>query len=384
MAEASWVKMQIEMFNDPKLKIIDSREDNNLIHYIWTRSILLAGKSNKNGYLYINDNLSYTLKTLAIEFSRSFDEVKNAFKILRKLEMIEFTEDRTFRIKNWDKYQNVEGLEKIRKQTNARVAKHRGKKKEEIKQECNDNNGDFEEKVNDSVTSIDNNDNCVKDNELNNDKENSNDNNVSEDYNDNLKSNVTCNGDDFHCNVTVTEQNKKKNKTKKKIKKERQSKENIKCISENRNAVNSDAGPNILREVCGSSSKIIELKVDDELVSKAAAIANYLDNMTGVMGKLDIGSLKLAISMHNEKYVKRAIDKAIEVGRVNMPYINGILKNWRKDGYPKDDDVGGINDGGKFNRQSIRSNKNEYSGVKPKKPRELTEEERKRAEASLL
>ena len=36
------------------------------------------------------------------------------------------------------------------------------------------------------------------------------------------------------------------------------------------------------------------------------------------------------------------------VNKANMTYINGILKNWRKEGYPKDD-VGGNEQWGKHN-----------------------------------
>ena len=83
-----------------------------------------------NGCLYINESMPYTMKTLAIEFDRAFEDVKLAFKVLRKLEMIEITENRTFRVKNWAKHQNVDGLEKLKKQNCDRVAKYRAKKKE--------------------------------------------------------------------------------------------------------------------------------------------------------------------------------------------------------------------------------------------------------------
>lgn len=49
--------------------------------------------------------------------------------MLRKLEMIELTQDKIFKIKNWDKHQNVEGMERARQLNNDRVAKFRAKKK---------------------------------------------------------------------------------------------------------------------------------------------------------------------------------------------------------------------------------------------------------------
>lgn len=34
------------------------------------------------------------------------------------------------------------------------------------------------------------------------------------------------------------------------------------------------------------------------------------------------------------------IDAAIKAGKDDINYINGILSNWRREGYPKDDMVG--------------------------------------------
>ena len=99
MAEAKWVKFEVNMFEDTKLKIIDNMDKRDLIIYIWTRLLVLAGKSNCGGYLYVTYNIAYTIKTLAIEFNRNIDEVKIALKVLKKLEMIEFTEDKVLKLR---------------------------------------------------------------------------------------------------------------------------------------------------------------------------------------------------------------------------------------------------------------------------------------------
>ena len=105
MGDSRWVKFEVTMYDDTKLKIIDSMENRDLNHYVWTRLLVLAGKINRCGYLYITDNIPYTIKTLAIELNRKIEEIKLALKILKKLEMIEFTEDKVFKIKNWEKHQ---------------------------------------------------------------------------------------------------------------------------------------------------------------------------------------------------------------------------------------------------------------------------------------
>ena len=146
MGDAKWVKFEVNMYDDTKLKIIDNMYERDSLHYFWTRFLVLSGKINRGGHLYITDNMPYTIKTLSIEFNRSIDEVKIAFKVLKRLEMIEFTEDKAFKIKNWDKHQNVEGLERLRNLNNQRVAKHRAKKKE--------TKGKNEEEANNDVPGI--------------------------------------------------------------------------------------------------------------------------------------------------------------------------------------------------------------------------------------
>ena len=74
---------------------------------------------------------------------------------------------------------------------------------------------------------------------------------------------------------------------------------------------------------------------------------------------LNLGAIKLAISMHGKKYVKMAIDRALEVNKADMTYINGILKNWRREGYPKEKEV--INNGVRSNGKSNTADKNEFA-----------------------
>ncbi|WP_159117006.1 DnaD domain protein, partial [Clostridium neonatale] len=104
---------------------------------------------------------------------------------------------------------------------------------------------------------------------------------------------------------------------------------------------------------------------------------NFPENIT-------LNSLKYAINTYTEKYVKMAIDKSMEAGKFNMAYINGILKNWKREGYPNEDSKGesinGTNSYGKGNIQDT----GKFEGFKPKEPRKLTEEERKSAEKNLI
>ena len=114
MKERKYVKFRVDMFDDTKFKIIDMKPERDLIHYIWTRLVTLAGKVNLEGDLYISKNILYTIETLAIEFNRDPYQIKLALDVLMELEMIELTEDNIYRVKNFAKHQNIKVKEKIK------------------------------------------------------------------------------------------------------------------------------------------------------------------------------------------------------------------------------------------------------------------------------
>ena len=343
MVDVKWVKFEVGMYDDTKLKILDSMENRDLHHYVWTRSLVLAGKINRGGYLYITDNIPYTIKSLAIEFNRSVDEIKAAYKVLRKLEMIELTEDKSFRIKNWDKHQNVEGMERARQLNNDRVAKFRAKKKE-----FNEKN--IEDKID--------NDNC----------------------------NVTFNGENDDSNVTVMEQNKKENKNEiENIDKDKnielESYKNNTCEINNKNLIShEDESKSNYSEDNITKSQPDEGK---DINHKALELMRYHEKITGKVGGCNYVALRSAIDIHGEKLVKMAMDVGFENNCPDIKYAIGILKNWRKDGYPKDYKEVKKN-ALRSDRKSDSADKNEFKGVKPKKPRNLTESERKGTEENLI
>lgn len=101
------IKVTTDMFEDTKFKIIDTKPERDLIHYVWFRTLTLAGKVNRNGELYLSSNIPYTLETLAIEFNRDTAEIKYALGVLIELEMICRNESRVYKVKNFAKHQNI-------------------------------------------------------------------------------------------------------------------------------------------------------------------------------------------------------------------------------------------------------------------------------------
>lgn len=72
----------------------------------------------------------------------------------------------------------------------------------------------------------------------------------------------------------------------------------------------------------------------DEITSEAMKILSYCEKITGIVGIFNLTSLKVAIADHGAEYLTLAIKNALQVDKPNMEYVNGILRNWRKNGYP--------------------------------------------------
>lgn len=140
MAEISWIKLKTTMFDDEKIKLIQSMPEADAILVIWIRLLVLAGKTNDEGLIYIQRNMPYTEEMLATLFSKPINVVRLALMTLQQFNMIDLNEDGLIAIENWDKHQNIEGMEKVRLKNAERVRKHRERKKQQALEDKNSGN----------------------------------------------------------------------------------------------------------------------------------------------------------------------------------------------------------------------------------------------------
>lgn len=128
MSEVKWIKITTDIFDDEKIKIIESLPDSDTIFVIWIKLITLAGKINDNGFIYITEEMPYTEEMLTTIFNRPLNTIRLALKTFQEFNMINIISGKIY-ISNWEKHQNIEGLEKIKVQGKLRQAKHREKLK---------------------------------------------------------------------------------------------------------------------------------------------------------------------------------------------------------------------------------------------------------------
>jgi predicted phage replisome organizer len=129
MTEISWIKLKTKMFDDEKIQLIEAMPEADAVLIIWVKLLILAGKTNANGYILLAENIPYSPEMLSTIFRRPLQILKFALKVLKDFEMIDVTDSNVICINNWERHQNIEGLEKVREQNRIRQNKHREQKR---------------------------------------------------------------------------------------------------------------------------------------------------------------------------------------------------------------------------------------------------------------
>ena len=127
--EIKWIKMSTDLFNNRKIKQIERMQDGDAIIVIWLKLLVLAAEINAGGDVYFLKSVPFSEESLAIEFGRSVEIIALALRTFEAYGMIEI-KDHAITIINWEKYQNLEGMEKAKEQNRKRQQAWRDRQKE--------------------------------------------------------------------------------------------------------------------------------------------------------------------------------------------------------------------------------------------------------------
>lgn len=297
MKGIEWIKLKTSMCEDETMRLLDSMERyRDPAHYVWIRLLLQAGKTNDNGLIYLKKDVPYTKEMISILFNRPIDIIEKVLEILESFKLIEIYENNIIKIRNWEKHQNIEGMKRVRESNRERVKKCRERKKIDNKPLINETANKNEGSANAVDNSI----------STNNTTKNKN------------------------CNANVTLQKEKREEDKKKEKKnidkrESRVKNNTSCTKESK--IDSSGKVNL-------EFKEVSLSHEDAN-EKALKIIKAIEDAKVKIKGLTIKFVKEILEIHQEKYLIMAMDKAIEKNKLDINYINGILNNWLREGYPK-------------------------------------------------
>jgi len=129
MSEIKWIKITTDIFDDEKIRLIDALPEHDAILVIWFKILTLAGRQGGNGLLMMSNKVHYTDEMLAAIFNRPITTIRLALQTFEQFGMIEIING-IISLPNWEKHQNVDGMEKAKEKTRKRVARYREKQKQ--------------------------------------------------------------------------------------------------------------------------------------------------------------------------------------------------------------------------------------------------------------
>lgn len=121
----SWIKLDINILDDAKIKIIRSHPNGDSVVLLWIGLLCLAMKSSRPGTIEIADGLPYTLDDLANQFNIEKKTVEMGLALFVKYRMVEVFEGGSIDVINFSKHQKLDGIERTRDLTRARTIKYR-------------------------------------------------------------------------------------------------------------------------------------------------------------------------------------------------------------------------------------------------------------------
>ena len=134
MAEVKWIKLIVGMFDGNSFKRIkkakiggESYRDK--LTAVWFELMDFAGKCNAGGQLIENSEIPFSsIEDIAIMIDREPDELNLCMQFYISNHMVTVIDD-VYLLANWSKYQNEDGLERIREQNRLRQQKWYEKQK---------------------------------------------------------------------------------------------------------------------------------------------------------------------------------------------------------------------------------------------------------------
>lgn len=132
--------MSVSMFDDDKIKIIETMDNGYEYIVIWVKLLCMAGKKNDNGCIYLVKELPIDEAMLARVAGHNVDVFKAALRLFEGLGMIQINDNGHIGLNNWAKYQDrLKSYEDIKEQNALRQAKKREKDRNYVKKLTTDN-----------------------------------------------------------------------------------------------------------------------------------------------------------------------------------------------------------------------------------------------------
>lgn len=123
--EIKWIKISTDLFSNRKIKMISHMTDGDAIIVVWLHLLVMAGEQNEGGAVYFTAGKPYTEEQFSVLMEKPRETIALALRTFEAYGMIAYDDDKILHIVNWERYQNVEGMERIREQNRERQQRYR-------------------------------------------------------------------------------------------------------------------------------------------------------------------------------------------------------------------------------------------------------------------
>ena len=127
MSDVKWIKIRTDIFEDEKIRLIQSLPKGDTLIVIWIKLLCLAGKLNEDGKIVLSSEVQLNFKSLSTVLQRKENVVRNAIEVFKNYGLVE-VEDGIVSIVNWNKHQSLQGFEKKKEYMREYMKEYRSKK----------------------------------------------------------------------------------------------------------------------------------------------------------------------------------------------------------------------------------------------------------------
>ena len=120
--DIKWIKLSVSWYKSDDVQLIRKLPDGDTIALMFVMLLAMAGDRNEGGYI------PYSEEDMSALLDLPLPTVRMAIRAMESRGMVDF-DDGMFHVTNWDKYQSVEGMEKIKEQNRIRKARQRERQK---------------------------------------------------------------------------------------------------------------------------------------------------------------------------------------------------------------------------------------------------------------
>ena len=124
MTEVKWIKLFVDIWDNRKIRQIETLPDGDTVLVIWLKLLTLAGNINDGGLVYFTRDIPYTDTMLAAQFKRPLNTIQMALDVFQRFGMIEIVNDMML-VTNWEKYQNKARLDDLKEYNRIKQREHR-------------------------------------------------------------------------------------------------------------------------------------------------------------------------------------------------------------------------------------------------------------------